>query len=802
MHPREFLGKLRKDGGFRGQIVHLEHLAAHPARFGTLDEPLAPTLAQSLARLGVRQLYTHQAQAIHAARAGQHFIVATSTSSGKTLCYNLPVLEALLSSLQSGPARRKSRLPGQKSRAATRPGASQPQARALYLFPTKALAQDQLRSLTELTSGLAGGSEGVNFGTYDGDTPREARAQLRHQAHILLTNPDMLHAGILPNHTLWSDFLGGLRYVVIDEAHAYRGIFGSHVACILRRLRRLCAFYGSQPQFICSTATIANPAEHMQHLTGLGSPVVIDEDGSPTGSREFVLWNPPFIDKAQEARRSTISEAASLLAALTMAGMRTLVFGKSRKVAELVLIYAREALKKAGAGQELGARLRAYRAGYTPEERRTIERDLFAGRLLGVTATNALELGVDIGALDATVLVGFPGTVASMWQQAGRSGRGSRDALTVLIGLDNPLDQYYMQHPRELLSRSHERALIDEDNIYILQDHLPCAAYEYPLSHDAAFNMQDDTALFGPGFEAAMIHLEEAELMAYRDGRWYWQGQDYPAQKVNIRSESGEAYALLDIGQGNRLLEEIDASTAAFRIHPGAVYLHQGESYLVQSLDTRRRVALAQLTEGNWYTQPTEVNNVRIVGESVAKPAGATTVHLGHVRVFSQVVGYRRLQQFTEEVLSTESLAMPPTTYDTVAIWWDISADVVQQMRDTELDPAGGLHAAEHAAIGLLPLFAMCDRWDIGGLSTLVHPDSGLAQVFIYDGHPGGIGLAECGYQQIETLWSATLDHVRNCPCAAGCPSCIQSPKCGNNNMTLDKASAIFLLQHLLKSTR
>jgi DEAD/DEAH box helicase domain-containing protein len=847
MDVTAFLTQLRRQSFYQGQIVHLEQIPRRSARYGQLDAPLHPDLQASLRAQGIERLFTHQAQAVNGARAGRHVVVVTSTASGKTLCYNLPVLEAIL---------------------------EQPVARALYLFPTKALAQDQMRALRELgcrdlgtrqagldmaqtptqpTDGSLSPRETaqrgvrgnpalpVTIGTYDGDTPQARRSKLRQQGQIILTNPDMLHVGILPNHALWASFFRHLRYVVIDEAHTYRGVFGSQVACVLRRLRRVCALYGSEPQFIAASATIANPGQHLAALTGL-EPLVIDDDGSPAGPRSFALWNPPLLDKAGRGsvgdrpqqsglRRSANGEATHLFTALVRNDTRTIAFTRARKVAELILRYAREELGKhqrsevrgsesrkaksrrpatnqpapdsSGYGlraTDYAARIAAYRAGYTPEQRRQIERDLFSGKLLGVTATNALELGIDVGGLDAAVLVGYPGTVASLWQQAGRAGRGSEPSLAVLIGLDNPLDQYFLRHPADLFGRPHEHALIDPDNVYVLARHLPCAAAEVPLTNLAGPGRFDDEALFGPGFVPAMVQLEEQGLLDFHGDRWTYNGSDYPAEKVNLRSASGGRFALLDEARNHRTLEEIEASSAPQRVHPGAVYLHQGESYLVTRYDAEMGFAVLRPAEVDYYTVPREWSDVRIVRSLRHRPIPGGYAYFGHVRATSQVIGYRRLRHYSEEVLGEEMLELPQTTFETAALWWDLAPEIVSACQRRGLDFLGGIHAAEHACIGILPLFAMCDRWDIGGLSTPRHADTDAPQVFIYDGFPGGVGIAERGFQDLPDLWRATYEVIAACPCEAGCPSCIQSPKCGNNNQPLDKAAAKLILGMLLQA--
>lgn len=754
---KHVLDQLRLKGELVTHVTSWRVLEAHPPEYGQMPQELAPRLADMLAAQGVEQLYVHQARAVQEALAGHNVVVVTPTASGKTLCYNLPVLNALLHDRQ---------------------------VRALYLFPTKALAQDQLRSLQELTRPNL---QEVKFGTYDGDTPQSTRARRRKEAAIILTNPDMLHLGILPNHTLWAHFFANLKYVVLDEAHVYRGVFGSQVACVLRRLRRICDFYGAKPQFICCSATIANPGQHIERLVGVPA-LVVDDDGSPSGAKDFVLWNPPFLDRARTTRRSANSEATDLFVEMARQGVRNITFTKARKVAELILRYARGILEEKE--PDLAPLVKSYRAGYLPEERRQIERELFSGQLLGVTATSALELGVDVGSLDATVLVGYPGTIASTWQQAGRAGRGVRESLSVLIGLDGPLDQYFMRHPEALFGREHEHALIAPDNVYILEKHLPCAAHELPLTNDDEF-------LFGPGFVEAMINLERRSVLDYRGERWYNVGWGYPAQEVNLRSASGSRFALLDESQGYQTLEEIEASSALYRVHPGAIYLHQGESYLVTDLDLQAQVAYLRPVDVDYYTQPREVNDVSIVRSFQHQQFPKTAAFFGQVRVTQQVIGYARKQQFSETVLSVEYLDLPPQSYETRALWFEVPSELARRVSDRGLHFHGGLHALEHAAIGILPLFAMCDRLDIGGLSTPSHPDTGRPQVFIYDAFPGGVGIAEKGFEMLDELWRATLSAIEECPCEAGCPSCVQSPKCGNNNEPLDKEAAVVILKEL-----
>lgn len=763
--PEEFLTKIQRQRWYKGQIAHVERIPGRSPRYGELERPLPPRVAQALRRIGITRLYVHQAAAINAIRQGHNVVITTGTASGKTLCYNLPVLEAVVTDRR---------------------------ARALYLYPTKALAQDQVRALRQLTEEVF---PEVVFGTYDGDTPPRQRSRLRREAHIILTNPDMLHVGILPHHTLWSTFLRGLRYVIIDEAHTYRGVFGSQVALVLRRLWRLCAHYGSAPQVIAASATIANPHEHFRLLTG-AEAVVVMEDGAPRGPRTFVLWNPPVIDPRLGVRRSPNSEATLLLLALLAEEARTIVFTRARRTAELILRYVRFALQRVA--PPLVDRVAAYRAGYRAEDRRAIERRLFSGELLAVIATSALELGIDIGDMDASLLVGFPGTVASMWQQAGRAGRrGNTPSFSALIAHDNPMEQYFVRHPRELFGRPIEHALLDPDNVYVLKMHLPCAARELPLNGDSWPQAMDDAALFGPHFSRAVQELEAQGVLTRRGGRWYYLGRDYPAQRVSLRSLDTTRFLIVEEDSA-QVLEEIEASSAAYRAHPGAVYLHMGDTYLITRWDPERPVAYARHEILDYYTQPMERNDIRVHRPLRRRQAGTVTAFYGEVRAWRQVVGYRVKQLFSEEVLGVEELNLPPTVFDTRGLWWVMPSAWEEEFRAQGYDFAGSLHAVEHAAISLLPLFAMCDRWDIGGVSAVFHPDVAAPIIAIYDGFPGGVGITEKGFTMLETLWRATLRLIVSCPCESGCPSCVQSPKCGNNNEPLDKNGAIYLLRKLL----
>ncbi len=750
-----FLGQLTGSPSYEGQIVHIEVVPPKEAREGALAHPLDGRVVDALEKAGLWPLYSHQAEAVNHLYAGSHVMVSTPAASGKSLCYQIPVIESILADSPS---------------------------RALFLHPTKALTQDQLKSMRNLTDGLP-----VKAAVFDGDTPYDERAAVRRSAHVILTNPDMLHLGILPNHRNWSRFFRGLKYVVLDEAHVYRGVFGSHLANLLRRLRRVCKLYGSSPQFILCSATIANPDELASDLTGLDFQIV-EEDGAPSGGRRFAFWNPPFIENTTSSRRSANTEAATLFSRLIAKKVRTLTFVRTRRQAELVYLYAREQLESVEKG--LGKTISPYRATYLPEDRRRIEADLLQGNLLGLASTNALELGIDVGSLDATVITGYPGSIASTWQQAGRSGRRGDEALSVLVGRANPLDQYLMNHPEFFFGKPVENALISPENPYIIGPHLLCAAYEAPLE-------EADSRMFGASFKAHVDNLVAQGFLRESRGKWHvTPDMPYPAELVNIRSDSQHAYPVVEEESGV-ILETVDETSAYFQLHPGAVYLHQGEAFRVADLDLENGAAYVSRTDSTYYTQSKDTTDITINRVRADKFAGGVQVYLGDVEVTTKVTGYQKRRPLTEEVLGEEWLDLPPRIFNTVALWFDIPDQFLEEVDGKKLDLAGSLHAAEHAMIGVLPLFALCDRNDIGGVSTPLHPDTKQPQIFIYDGHPGGIGIAEMGYQMVGQLWNATLGVVTQCPCDDGCPSCIQSPKCGNNNYPLDKDGSRRLLEML-----
>jgi DEAD/DEAH box helicase domain-containing protein len=726
------------------ELAHVTTEPARRARTEPLPDDLHPKVRAALDAAGVTELFTHQAEAWEAAGRREHLIVTTGTASGKTLAFNLPVLDAL---------------------------ALEPKNRALYLYPTKALAQDQIRALTELRP------PNVRSAIYDGDTPGNERWQVRKWANLILTNPDMLHVGVLPHHDRWGDVLSNLRYVVVDEAHVYRGVFGSHVGNVLRRLRRLARIYGADPQFLLASATIANPGELAHSLLGL-EVAVIDHDAAPKAERTIALWNPPLTDEELGLRASPLGEASRLLASLVERGVRTLCFAKSRKAAELVHRFTVERL-----GGD-SSRVSPYRAGYTPAQRREIERRLVEGDLLGVSATNALELGIDVGLLDAVICVGFPGTVASLRQQWGRAGRRGH-GLAVLVASEDALDQFFMREPEALLERRVEAAILDHTNPRVLDPHVLTAAFEAPLD-DA------DGVTLGP--EALGRAALLPELRKTPRG-FVWAGRDYPAGRFGLRSASPDTFTVVDVDSGT-LLGLVERERAYSTVHEGAIYLHLGESYRVISLEHDQRTALVEPYAGDEYTQARKDTMTAILHAVRTEQKAGVELSFGSVIVTEQVVAYQRKTR-DGETIETVPLELPQTEFETEAVWFAPGPHLLEGLEEMPT-LLGSLHAAEHSLIALLPLWAMCDRWDIGGLSTNLHFQTGAPTIFVYDGHAGGVGITERGFEIFEGWAADTAKLLEGCPCDHGCPSCVQSPKCGNLNEPLDKHGALKLLQRML----
>ena len=760
------------DAGTRdGRLVREANEGPGRAKLAQAPPELHPEVLEALTRMGIEQLYSHQVEAVRCAWEGPT-IITTGTASGKSLCFNLPTVDVLC---------------------------RDPRARALYVYPTKALAQDQARAL-----GTFGLTKRVRPAIYDGDTPREARAEIRRSANVVLTNPDMLHVGILPNHGAWAELFANLAVVVVDEAHVYRGVFGSHVANVLRRLRRIAGAYGTEPRFLLTSATIANPLELSERLTGLEGVRLIDEDGSPAPQRRIAIWNPPPTDERLGTRRSALAEAAEMLAALVRKGARAICFMKSRKGVELLSRLVKDDLM--ATDPALAELIAPYRAGYTSQQRRELEGRLVRGELRAVITTDALELGIDIGELNAAVVVTFPGTVASLRQMWGRAGRSSASGagrgLAVYVAGEDALDQFFCRHPEEFLERPVEAAILDHESPLIFQAHLLCAAHEGPLS-------QSDAEYLGPRWEAHAEELQSAGELRRRpaggDSGAVLGGSSYvprrpggyPAAEVSLRSASAERFAIVDVASGE-LLGDTEAARAHSTVHEGAIYLHQGRSYEVRELDLHLRRAFVAPFDGDWYTQPKRQTDTAIVRLLDRREALGVKLSVGEVSVTETVLAYQRKRLSDHSQLDIIALDLPETSFSTQALWFELDGWGAGSEAIPLEALLGALHATEHAQIAVLPLIAMCDRWDIGGLSTNFHSQTGVPTIFIYDGHAGGIGIARTAYARFEELCDDAMRLIAECPCADGCPSCVQSPKCGNLNEPLSKAGALMLLERML----
>jgi DEAD/DEAH box helicase domain-containing protein len=752
-----------------GRGDSLRHLRVLPPREAVTAPWPAwadPRVVAAFRSRGVEELWRHQAVAAEAARARQHVVVSTGTASGKSLAYQLPALTAILE-------RRGAR--GQR-------GAS-----TLYLSPTKALAQDQLATISGL--GLD-----VRVTTHDGDSSYEERDWTRDHGEYVLTNPDMLHRSLLPRHERWSGLFGSLDLVVVDECHHYRGVFGAHVAAVLRRLRRVCAFHGSDPTFVLASATVGNPAEHASRLTGL-DVMAVSHDDAPHGEVALALWEPRFTSYVGEngapVRRAASSESADLLADLVGEGVRTLAFVRSRRAAEQVATTTAGLL--AEVDPDLPHRVAGYRGGYLPEERREIEQALRDGRLLGLAATNALELGIDVSGLDAVLVAGFPGTRAAWWQQVGRAGRHGSDSLAVLVARDDPLDTYLVNHPEALLDRDVEQTVFDPGNPYVVGPHLCAASQEVPLR-------ETELELFGPHTRELLDELTEAGRLRRRPRGWYWTHPEPASALTDIRSGIGRAFSLVE-GSTGRVVGTVDGGSAHATAHAGAVYVHRGETWVVESLDLDDHVAMIDRAEVDYSTTARELTDISIARELDHRAWADARLSFGLVEVTHRVVSYLRRRQPSGQVIEELPLDLPEQNLTTQAVWWTLGDDQLAETGLLAADLPGAAHAAEHCSIGLLPLFATCDRWDIGGVSTARHADTGRLTVFVYDGHPGGAGISARGFAAARAWLTATRQAIDACGCPDGCPSCVQSPKCGNQNHPLDKAGAVVLLDTLLAGT-
>lgn len=760
---------LKRDSRYKDRVEHIEFLPPKEPTYGELKKDLSRNIKNYLLKKGIK-LYEHQCDAIESLRLGKHVVITTPTASGKTLAFNIPIFERL-----------------EQDKSAT----------TLYLYPTKALANDQLKVIKEFES-LSG--VGVNPNVYDGDTPPNKRPKIREISRIIISNPYELHQ-VLPWHYKWQKFLSNLKFVVIDEAHRYRGVFGSNVAFLIRRLRRICSFYGSEPQFILSTATLANPIEFGEKLAGLNFEL-IDNDGSPKGKKYFIFYNPYFDGVGT---LSTHQETKDLFLFFVKNNLQTLCFTVSRKMAELIALWSKKELKESGA--YFADKITAYRAGYLPEERREIESNLKNGILKGVTSTNALELGIDVGSLDSVVISGYPGTIISTWQQAGRAGRGTDESIAILVAFQNPLDQYFMKHPRVFFDKSHEHAIIDLSNPYIVSGHLMCAASEMPIK------LAENGIYFGDNVEDILKALERQVLVQNTPNGWVYSGKGRATEAVRLDNISSDIFKVIFDGE---ILETMDRTQAHREAHKGAVLLHQGEAYIVEDLDLKNSVVQVKKRDVDYYTDAMKIVDIAILEEIEKKEIANFAVSFGDVEVNEQYFGYKIMKY--DKVIGTERLDLPPLNFKTMGLWFVVPEDTKEKIweerkKDKDIKEklnekseedlkreifAGGLHGIEHAIIGIMPFHVMCDQWDIGGVSAPNHPDTMKPTVFIYDGFEGGIGLTEKAFELVVEIVKMTLELVRDCKCEDGCPACIYSPKCGNENKPLDKKATILILEELL----
>ena len=776
MDAETFLQRVQSQRFFSDQIAHLEVLPEKAPVCGDVAGGLLPAVQHALERQGISRLYCHQAEAIEKVRAGANIVIVTGTASGKTLCYNIPVVETL---------------------------AEDPLATMLYLYPTKALAQDQLRALGQSRAP----GEGLDFlcGTYDGDTPQNLRRKLRDAANIILTNPDMLHQGILPQHARWNRVFTHLRYVVVDEVHAYRGVFGSHLANVLRRLGRICRHYGSAPQFICCSATIANPGEHAGRITGRPMQLITN-DGSPRGRKQFVLWNPPPLETAARGardrwriggdRRSPIWEAVHLMTALVREGVQTIAFVRTRLAAELIFKNCRDLLRPVS--RRLAEAVHAYRGGYLPEERRRIEQQLARKEILGVSSTNALELGIDIGSLDCCILVGYPGTIASLWQQAGRAGRGQEESVVFLVAQNSPIDQYLMANPHYLFAQNPEQAVVDPDNPHIAVGHIKCAVHELPLSDGEA-------EMFGPYTQAILELLEEDEAVRHIEGHWYWARSEYPAAEINLRNISGPVYTIQDQTEKGRVIGTMDEVSTLSQLHDHAVYLHGAETYFVDNLDLEQKIAWVTQRDLDYYTQSVQVSQIRVDEPEEETEWQGASIGLGDVTVTTSIPMFKKIRFHSRDSLGFEQLELPPQSLETVAMWFAPAGNVVKQMLERKMVVSQGLIGIANVLVEVAPFFVMCDTQDIGTVvnSSCLNRDA----LFLYDRYPGGMGYARKCLDRVGEVMETIHTIIRDCGCEDGCPSCVGSAlppfamtdlDTGVRGRIPDKAAARFLLEATL----
>ena len=751
MTVQEYIQKLKNDPFFMKNVTEWRVLPAREAHYGEFPEALDTRVIDVLRARGIQRPYIHQSLAMEAAIAGRDFVVVTPTASGKTLCYNAPVLNAIL---------------------------KDPSARALYLFPTKALSSDQVSELYSMVEAL--GADIKAF-TYDGDTPASARTAIRQAGHVVVTNPDMLHQGILPHHTKWVRLFENLKYVVIDEIHAYRGVFGSNLANVLRRLERICAFYGAHPTFICCSATIHNPKELAENMTAR-SMTMIDDNGAPAGRRHVIFYNPPVINRQLGIRAGSLPTTRDIAARLVRAGVQSIVFARSRLAVEVLVRYAKDIVR-----DPLGnaGRVRGYRGGYLPTLRREIERELRAGNVDLVVSTNALELGIDIGQLDACVMCGYPGTIASTWQQAGRAGRRSNESLMILVASSNPLDQYIIGHPDYFFGQSPERAFINPDNLYILLNHLKCAAYELPFQEGEKFGNVEET-------DELLHYLADQNILRLVSGRWYWMAEEFPQAGVNLRSASDQNFLIIDITnpKKHRVIGEMDRFTVPMLLHKYAIYMHEGRQYQVEDLDFDDKKAYIREVDVGYYTDADLTTSLKVLDEFESEPLGLLSRHRGEVLVSSIVTLFKKIRFDTHENLGWGPVTLPELEMQTTACWWTLPAGMEAKYGKDDMKTA--MVALAYLMRHIAPMYLMCASTDISVVYHVKDPFSDQPTVYLYDHIPGGVGLSDRVYEMNMELFIEARRMLAACPCENGCPSCVGAESVGG------KKTLIAILDELI----
>lgn len=741
----QILDTLRQTPEFRDNVTHWQVLPARPAQYVDFPSHLHPRLIAAVKQMGISQLYSHQGAALQALAAGRHVAVVTPTASGKTLCYNLPVLNTVL---------------------------CQPEARALYLFPTKALSQDQVAELHDLVTIL--GAE-IKTYTFDGDTPASARQAIRTSGHIVVTNPDMLHQGILPHHTKWLRLFENLRYVVIDEIHNYRGVFGSHLANVIRRLKRVCRFYGSNPQFVCCSATVANPKELAERLVE-EQVELVDNNGAPRGEKHFILYNPPVVNRELGIRRSSVREAQRIARYFLAGDVQTILFARSRLRVEILLSYLKETMRQLHKPEGL---VRGYRGGYLPSERREIERGLRSGEILGVVSTNALELGIDIGQLDACIMVGYPGTIASTWQQAGRAGRRRDASVAILVASSAPLDQYIVNHPEYFFGQPPEAGIIDPNNLLVLMSHVKCAAFELPFEEHEQFGVETTGKI--------LEYLEQNQVLHRSEGKYHWASDIYPAEEVSLRSASTGNFVIIDttVKGRERVIGEVDQFSAPMLVHEGAIYMHESRQYHVDTLDWERRKAYVHEVAVDHYTDAEEKTHIKVLEVEAQEAVPGGHKALGEVSVTTIPTIYKKIKFGTHENVGWGKISLPELEMHTTAYWWEIAPEELAALGFDQATLADALKAVANVLANVAPVFALCDPRDLHAVPMVRSPFSELPTVYLYESHPGGVGLSRRLFHLHVDLLAAARDLIARCPCSAGCPSCVGPPlevgKAGKN---------------------